>query len=329
MKKFFLIFFALLFLAFQVSASNKEDAKLEIQTKSSGNADTVKVGIYVNDISQFRIKDNSFQVDLFVWFIWENKKIKPYDTFALISGDINHQEMYGIIKHKNHTYALKRIKATIRQNFDYSRFPLDSHKLYFGFEDNILPIESLRYVADEENTIYRDSINIPGYTLLQGKISSVPEVYKTNWGDTNLATSGNSAESVYSRLTYTLDIKRHGSGIFFKIFIGFFISIFIALASLAVRPDYGARFSLTIGAIFAAVMNITMVKSYIPDSNSWTLADMIGIITLFTVFVIIAVSCYSLKLYDEKKLEKMAKVDKVSFVVLLLMYSAVVTYLSM
>jgi hypothetical protein len=329
MKKFILIFLLFCFSVIPANAENKEVAKLETQTKPAQKADKVKIGIYVNGISQFNIKDNSFHVDLFVWFIWENKKLKPYDTFALISGDINHQEMYGIIKHKDHTYALKRIKATIRQNFDFSRFPLDSHKLYFGFEDNILPIESLIYVADEANTIYRDSITIPGYTLKQGKISSVPEVYKTNWGDTNLASLENSDESIYSRITYTVDIQRSGIGIFFKIFIGFFISIFIALASLAIRPDYGARFSLTIGAIFAAVMNITMVKSYIPDSNSWTLADMIGIITLFTVFVIIAVSSYSLKLYDARKLERMAKVDRVSFVVLLLLYTAVVTYLSL
>lgn len=316
MKKIFTLFFLFCFLV-EVNILAKE----EIQNK----LEKVKIGFYVNDISKLNIKDNSYQVDFYVWFLWQDDKLKPYESFELMNGRVEVQNLIETKKIKNQNYASKRIKATIRQNFDATRFPLDKHKLIIAFEDTVMETDSLVYVPDNSNTKYDPDIIIPGYKIGQNQVFVSSKIYESNWGDNSLSSN---SKSSYSRATYEVEIARNGYEIFFKTFLGFFISICIALASFFIRPDYGARFSLSIGAIFAAATNAMMVKTFLPESNNWMLADIIGIYTLFIIFVTIVFSIYSLKLYDDKKTTKLVMVDRRSFVVLLLLYVGVVVFFS-
>lgn len=315
-KKIILILFWFCFLV-GMNLVGKEDLATKLEK--------VKIGFYVNDISKLNIKDNSFQVDFYVWFLWEDNELKPYETFELMNGRIELQNLIETKKIKNQNYVSKRIKATIRQNFDATRFPLDQHKLLIAFEDTVLEKNSLVYIPDNGNTRYDPDIVIPGYKVGQNQIVVGIKTYESNWGDNSLRGDN---KSVYSRATYEIEIARDGYEIFFKIFLGFFISICIALASFFIRPDYGARFSLSIGAIFAAATNTMMVKTFLPESNNWMLADIIGIYTLFIIFLTIVFSIYSLKLYDDKQITKLVVIDRRSFVVLLLLYIGVVAFFS-
>jgi len=230
---------------------------------STTKADEITIGFYINDISKLDIKDNSFQVDFYVWFLWDNDELKPYKTFELMNGQIVSQELIETKKINMLNIASKRIKATMRQNFDVTRFPLDTHGLVISFEDTMLETDKLVYVADHNNTKLDPTIHIPGYKLGSHKVNIDSKRYESNLSNSSLGTNNRPS---YSRATYEVEIYRDGVGIFFKTFLGFFISFVIALTTFVIRPDHSARFSLSVGAVFASTTLFMMVKAHLPES---------------------------------------------------------------
>ncbi len=285
----------------------------------------VKIGIYINEISNFVIKDNSLKMDFYIWFLWIDDNLKPYKTFEIMNGTIESQGETEVKKIGKFNYACKRIKARMRHLFDVSKFPLDKHILKISIEDAINTLEGFKYISDKDNSKLNDNVYIPSYSIREYQFYETTKTYSTNYGEFNLPKNN---ESSYSRAVFEVEIYRDDYSSFFKTFWGFFVAILIALVSFTIRPDIGARFSLSVGAIFATAAIGAMIKNYLPESDVWTLADKINMLTLFTVFLIICFSSYSLKLFNDGKLEQSKLVDKISIPIFTIFYSLIVYYLA-
>jgi hypothetical protein len=144
--------------------------------------------------------------------------------------------------------------------------------------------------------------------------------YHTNYGDTSLPTG---STSIYSRFVYSIPLVRPNWGYFLKLFFGLFVATAIAFLALFIRPiDLDPRFGLGVGGIFAAVASEYVVTSSLSDTSVLTLADVLHILAFVFIFLTLAESTLSLKLYngDEAGRRRSKRLDRGSFALLLALY---------
>jgi len=259
----------------------------------------VYVGIYLNEIFDLSLKDNKFSADFYVWFRWKGENINPIETFEVVNGRIDAKEnsMSDVVKEYN--YAICRVTATMTKFWDIKRFPLDNHVLTIEIEDSENEDFKLKYIADAENSNMNKKIEVPGWSVLKFNSEIITNKYNTNYGDISLPSND---ESSYSRFVFSLDIIRPGFGYFLKSFFTVFIAAVIALLTLFIKPtDLDPRFGLSAGALFAAVASEVVIASSLPDTNIITLVDKLHIISIFFIFIAIAESIISLKIFSSGK----------------------------
>lgn len=278
----------------------------------------VYIGVYINQIYDVSLKENKFSADLYVWFRWLGDSVKPVESFEVVNGRIDSKEGVYETKVKGFNYASCRVNATITKFWDVSKFPLDNHILTVEIEDNENEDFKLRYLPDKENCGINPQVQVPGWKLQSAWGVVDPHSYQTNYGDISLPSNN---ESVYSRFIFSIKVMRPGYGYFFKLFFGVFVAAMIAFLAFFIKPtDLDPRFGLGVGAIFAAVASEYVIASALPDTHILTLVDKLHILAFAFIFLSLAESTISLRLFTTER-EKLSKgLDKVCLFVFLGLY---------
>ncbi len=281
----------------------------------------VYVGVYVNQIYDVSLKDNKFSADFWVWFRWQGDDVNPLESFEVVNGRVDSKEGEYEDVVKGFKYAACRVNATITKFWDVSEFPLDNHVLTLELEDNENEEFKLKYIPDQENCGVNPKVEVPGWRFQKAWSEVVAHGYQTNYGDISLPTNN---ESVYSRFIYSLEVVRPGIGYFFKLFFGVFIAAVIAFLVFFIKPtDLDPRFGLGVGAIFAAVASEYVITSALPDTNVLTLADKLHILAFAFIFLSIAQSILSLRMFTTGREKASQILDRLSFPVFFILYSAI------
>lgn len=284
----------------------------------------VYVGLYVNQIYGMSLKENQFTTDFYIWFRWKDPEYNPIESFEVVNGRVESMKDYKKDDVEGGGfYAYRRVVATITEFWDVSRFPLDNHTLVINIEDGDNEEHKLKYIPDTANSGMNPDVEVPGWTLEKPTAKVEPHSYNTNYGDPTIPTG---KISTYSRFEFDLPLVRGGSGYFLKLFFGLFVATAISFLAFFIKPtEVDPRFGLGIGAIFAAVASEYVVTSSLPDTNVLTMADVLHMLAFVFIFISIAESTYSLKLYssdDEAQIKRSIKLDRLSFVFLSVAYMA-------
>ncbi|MBL8949447.1 MAG: hypothetical protein JNK82_01630 [Myxococcaceae bacterium] len=293
----------------QDSAKPAGDDADKSQTLEPGKADPVVVGVYVNQVHEFSLRENSFTVDFYVWFRWKNPALKPYETFSVIDGRIE-SKTDAVVKDlpggEKHAYL--RVVCKITKFFDTTDYPLDNHQLTIVIEEEDSETHLVKYVADEVNSAASPAIKLNGWVFARLNTVGSEQAYHSNFGDTSLPT-GN--ETSYARVTTAVSFTRQGGTFFFKLFFGLWICCAIAFTVFWIRPsDVDPRFGLGVGALFAAIASMYVIASSLPDSNVITLADELHLIAFAFIFVTIAQSTLSLYWFQTEREAKSKSFDR-------------------
>ena len=267
----------------------------DAQAMPNAEKSEVKTGIYIDRVWEFSTSESRWGLDFYLWFNWTNPDIDPGENFQIVDGEI--LEKREEVRHVKDGlyYALYRIKGQITKVFNPSRFPRDDHLLTVRIEDKEFKNFELRYVPDVEGTRISSRAKFPGYKAYYSKIVDKDHAYKTRRGDPRLPEN---TRATYSQLIYGIGIKRQGWGLYFKMFLGIFSAVAIALIAFFVRPtDLDPRFGLGVGGFFAAVAATFVIALEIPPSNSFGLTGFVTGVSMITIFLTILTSAMSLGLY--------------------------------
>lgn len=274
----------------------------------------VKVGLYLEGISEISILDSKWSPVFYVWFRWTGEDLNPGESFRIMEGSISSKEKINESLTNGEHYAVYLVHADITKFFSADRFPLDDHLLTIGFEDSKLTWTQLEFVPDTANSGISSRVKMPGYQVAKTGMVSKPHAYKTNFGD---ITKPEGSREIFSQFVYGIWNIRPGYGTYFKVFIGLYAAAFIAMLAFFIKPtDVDPRFGLGVGGFFGAVANTLVSATAVPDSGTMTLMDMVNGFGMVTIFLSIAQSTISLHLFDirdEKELSN--KFDRVSLVV--------------
>jgi hypothetical protein len=274
------------------------------------NAKVVVVGVYVNQIHEFSLRDDSFTVDFYLWFRWKDPELKPYESFSVVDGRIE-SRTDAVVRElpDGEKHAYTRVVAKITRFFDVSDYPLDNHQLAIIVEEEDLESQKLRYVADTDNSAASPTILLPGWDF--ERLSSLAGVgsYHSNFGDPTLP-KGN--EASYARLTTAVAFTRVGANFFVKLFFGLWACVLLSYLAFFMRPsNVDPRFGVGVGALFGAIASQYVVANALPDTNVITLADQMHLTAFFFIITSVTQSTVSLWLFETERVEASKRLDQV------------------
>ena len=282
----------------------------------------VHVGMYINRMGEFAVKESAWVADFDIWFRWSGDGIKPGDNFQVVNGQIDQRDKKDAYVAGGQNYERYHVKARLTKFFDTSRFPFSDQGLTIEVEDAAHKAEKLHYIADEQESGINRS-GIPQVLKITKSLATVKvHNYESRRGDPRLTSN---AAGAHSRFIFGMLVSPPSSVLYLKMFQALFASVAIGLIVFFIKPIHvDPRFGLGIGALFAAVGNNIFVGSMLPQSEGITLVTMINSIGLATIFLTLVQSAISLYIEDTMGQEKLRRFfDKVSFVVFLVGYAVV------
>ena len=265
----------------------------------------VKTGIYVDRVYDFAVANNSWSLDFYIWFNWKGDTIYPDKSFQMVEGVINEKKCEAQLDQGDEHYVLCRVSATITKHFNVSRFPRDDHMLTVRIEDTVFQNFDLNYIADIEGSDLSSRAKFMGYKPYYKKLLVKEHSYKTRRGDPRLPEG---YKATYTQLIYGIGIKRDGWGLYFKMFLGIFSSLAVALIAFFVRPDdLEPRFGVGVGAFFAGVASAYLTTGEVPQTSAFGLADFVNGSSLILILLTVLTSAMSLGIHRVHGCETMAR----------------------
>lgn len=255
----------------------------------------VEVGVFLNSIRSVALKERQFQADFNVWFRWSGDGVNAGESFEIVDGHIDSKEELVRKKTGDVNYGLYRIVATIHNNFDLSKYPLDDHALKIQIEDSRRDSGEMLYSADTVNSNFSDRVHVPGWDVPRFQASAGIVKYPTNFGD---GSPTSARESSYSRFSYSVDLRRNGYGNFFKLFSMLFFAGILSFFAFRVRSDYlDSRLALIVSGIFMAAITANMIASTLPESDSFDMAERLYFATMAFIFGTCLASLYTFRIF--------------------------------
>lgn len=278
--------------------------------------DTVKVGVYITSVYSLGFAENDFGIDFWVWCVHKNADIDPKETMEIFNSESQTFE-YGTNERKgDYMWSVQKCRAMIKKNWAIARFPLDDQTLDVILEETDRDTSEVVYIADVENSKIDPSVDLNGWIVDSFSIVPMVKTYNTTYGDPTLQ-----GQSSYARLMFSTKITRDSGRIFLKLFLGLYVAFLIALAVFFLDgSEIGARTSLAVGALFAAVGNKYIVDSSLPDHTSFTIVDKVHNLTFALIFMSIVFNVVSNSFFRKGRAPLGRKLDYAAFAFLMLAY---------
>jgi len=282
----------------------------------------VRVGVYINRIGEFSLRESGWTAEFDIWFRWTGDGVKPGEDFEIVNGQVDSREKMEEYSNGRERYERYRVKARLTKYFDPSRFPFSDEVLSLQVEDRLNGAKTMRYVADERDSGI-SNLGVPRSLNITNSLAVVKlHDYRSGLGDPRSLAG---ERDIHSRFIFSMLVDPPSLAIYIPMYQALFASIAIALIVFFIKPTHvDPRFGLGIGAFFAAVGNNIAVVSILPQSKQITLAGMVNAAGLATILLTLVQSAISLFILDTMGLNRLRRLfDRVSFVVFLTGYAVV------
>lgn len=302
------------------------------KSKADNLPETVKTGIYITSIHDIDFRQKEYSINFWVWFNYKTadfnfvkyleipqaKSVKVlYSADSLIvdttTGDSAH-------------YVLLKLQCVMKDSWKIVNFPFNHQSLRFSIENAQYDSTQLVFAKDTLGKSFDPHALMDyGTDSLRGwhinpdsvKITIGTKEYETTFGDPTVS----DPHGVYSAYKVKIGISRNAWGLFWKIFLGMYVSFLIAYATFYIHSDsIEARFGLTVGALFAVIGNKYVIESSLPESSIFTLVDALHGVTLIFILCVVVATTVVLKLNKEGKTKRSAKFDLITPQILLVIY---------
>ena len=279
--------------------------------------DTVTTGIYVTSIHDIDFKQSEYTVNLWLWLNYKNKDFDFVQNLEIPQAKSFTRSYSTMDTSNGRVYLLMKLQCLMKDSWRINNFPFDRQKLRFSIENSQFDSRSLVFAIDTLGKHYDHRFTLRGWNIDSFKMSTGVKVYETTFGDSSIAVP----HTEYSSFMVRIGIDRDATQLFWKMFLGMYVSFLIAYTCFYIHADnIDSRFGLGVGSLFAAIGNKYIIDSSLPDSTTFTLVDTLHGITLFFIFAVIIASAWSLKLIKADKAERARKMDLVLAQVVLVLY---------
>ena len=285
--------------------------------------DTVSVGVYVTSVHDVDFRQKEYSINLWLWLKYDRPEFDFMKNLEVPMAK-KFERSYATLDtlEDGSVYLFMKLQCLMKGTWKIERYPFDHQQLRFSIENSMFDASELVFVADTLGAHYGK------YFLMEWEkdsfvITTDIKKYETGFGDTELT----EPYSEYSAYKVVIEVHRQSWELFFKIFLGMYISFLIALVCFYISAERTeSRLGLSVGALFAVIGNKYVIDSTLPESNSFTLVDSLHGITLFYIFFVIAATVYTMKLLQNGENEKAKNHNRIIAWTLLFIYLALNAY---
>jgi len=292
------------------------------KNKQESAPEYVGLGIFVRSIHNINYKDGTVEIDIFL-YAETDKNSNPLETLEIMNAEVKNKsnEGHSVINGK-HLFS-ERLDLLARVPYDLSAFPLDTQHLVLIFEDIVKDSRELLFYEHSSSRVGK-SVALPGYDIQKHELEIT--VFEHIGGLRALmhaTPQGLPPTILYSRATFRVPIVRQGYVYYVKLFVSVFLAAAVAFLSFYIKPtNVDPRFGLGVAAIFAVVASNYVLSSILPDTHELSLGESILFVTYVAIFVTLAMSVYSLHLYEVGKEAVAKRVDRAGGIVGPILYVA-------
>jgi hypothetical protein len=283
--------------------------------------DTVEIGSYVISLHDLDFHNKEYDARFWVWMIYKNPefdfahRVEVPNAKDLVIQDIMTDTLEG-----DKIWVLMKLKCTMKQNWRVHNFPFDKQHLEIAIENSEYDTRKLVFKVDSTGAHFDPKFTVDGWNILNFKTQIQNSHYQTDFGDPTLGKDA----SEYASYVISMELTRNAWGLFLKLFIGMYISFLIALISFNVdQADSGPRFELPVGGLFGSIGNKYIIDTILPESSLFSLVDSLHALTFISIFVILAISVYSLQVFDRGQEIRARKIDKMGRNYVMIIYLGV------
>lgn len=266
---------------------------LAVSPEAGAEPGTTKVvyGVYINNLENIDLTNNSYSVDLYLWLRWKDPKIDPSTSIEVMNtvhGDdaVQIQRLFDepMDMPDGSKYMAFRVQGSFNSKMDLAKYPFDVQQLIMEFEDSTNNSDVLEYVPDANPITISDNLTLPGYLVGKPIVSAVPHPYPTNFGD--LSATG---QPSYSRITITLPVTRNVLPSVVKIIVPILIVVFItSLVFLLPAHMADSRVGIGITAMLTMVALQWTTTSTLPNVSYLMMIDLVYMLSIGYVLATMA-----------------------------------------
>ena len=278
----------------------------------------VYVGVYLNNVTNFDVKTNTYWMDFYVWFRWQGP-IDPAASFEFMNaaekwGQTNVAETEEPQIQPN---GWKRQEFHIEQQFytplNFANYPLDTQALSFRIEDKSNPSSVLEYVVDPSSNFSPD-IFIPGWKVTGQSPEVLKRAFQTNFGQPERRPES------YSEFVYKLNISRSPQALYlFKLLLPVAIILLTVCVTFFVPISFfESRVEISITGLLSLIALQIVLNETLPPVGYMTLTDKIY---YFSYFVVLCALIETVMVYFffKKDVRHARRLDRGSFALMMLL----------
>jgi hypothetical protein len=279
--------------------------------------DTVSVGVYITSVHDVDFKEKQYAINLWLWLKYKNPAFDFQKNLEVPMAKTFEKSYSTIDTLEDGTiYLLMKLQCIMKGNWKIAHFPFDLQKLRFSIENSNFDASQLVFKADTTGEHYGKYF-MPEWIKDSLTITSDIKHYETGFGDSSLE----KPESDYGTFKVVLSVHRQSWELFLKLFLGMYISFLIAWICFYIDPNQTElRLSLSVGALFAVIGNKYIIDSTLPESLTFSLVDSLHGITLFYVFLVVAESVITARIWQNGDPEKAKRLNSRINIMLLSLY---------
>jgi hypothetical protein len=283
----------------------------------------VTIGVYVTQIYDLDPAGNSFTASFWVWARHRDRNIHPLDTLHILGAKNVESEPTLTLVKAGEVWDQKFFRAVIRYTWELRQYPFDAHNFRISFEEGLYDASEVVYVPDKLQSGVDPGAMGSRWAI--GGFHFDTDLLKaaTTYGDPTLTRP----RSYSARGNVVVHGARQRTGVFFKLLIGAYVAVLLALLSYRIKTDqptlFSARLGLLVGSLFATVVNLRSTEAVLGRTDDFTLVDKIHITIALYILVASISALISRHLCERERVAQSRTVDNITLLVTAAIFLAI------
>jgi hypothetical protein len=262
-----------------------------------------RIGAFVTSLADISESQRRFDITLWVWLLSPPGEGDPARTLEIINAATVERQHAVTTTTAEGRYSQVKLRAAVRQPFDFRDFPFDRHVLEVRLEDAERDARVAVFVPDTPSAgrqplAVSQDLDPQDWSIESLALTTADHVEPTNFGDPTQPEL-----STYSRAVLHIGIaRRHGTRILLTLLLGTFMSTTVAFFAVMLPIQQSPpRYTLLSGALFVCIANRLLVDARLPAGSSLGLLDQLQLTAIVGLLVLTGASM-GLTLLAEKRI---------------------------
>ncbi|MEA2328440.1 MAG: hypothetical protein QOE68_3399, partial [Thermoanaerobaculia bacterium] len=275
----------------------------------------VVVGVYVTQIYDLDPTGGSFTASFWLWTRHRGGNIRPLDTIHILGAKKVESEPTLTLVKAGQVWDQKFFRAAIRYAWELREYPFDEHNFVIRFEEGLYDSETIIYVPDRMQSGIDLAAMGSRWSIGSFRFDTELRRSPTTYGDPTLT----KPKSYAAHGVVTVYAERRQTRIFWKLLIGAYVALLLAVLSYRIKTDqptlFSARLGLLVGSLFATVVNLRSTEAVLGRTDDFTLVDKIHITISIYILVAAMSALLSRRLCERDRVALSRRIDNISLLV--------------